>query len=393
MPKLIRITTVPISLQVLLKGQMKFMQQQGFEVIMLSSDGPEVKELEKQEQCKHIVVPFTRKISPLQDFICLIKLVGLFRKIKPDIVHTHTPKAGLIGMLAARLAFVPVRLHTVAGLPWMETKGTMRKLLRLMEKLTAGCAHRIYPNSFMLRDFLTQQKIATGKMKVLGNGSSNGIDCNIFSVNPGIKATTTQLRANEKISSDAWVWIFVGRLVKDKGIGELLDAFQVVNEKFPGDRLWLLGEEEPALDPLDAKHIEILHSHSQVRCWGFIKDIKPYLAAAQVLAFPSYREGFPNVPLQAGSMGCMLLLSDINGCNEIVHHGINGLLVPPKSTDQLTKAMLSIRLDPVKRSEYADAIRKHILANYDQQKLWHTLLKEYTAWLTEKRLPTILLRE
>ncbi len=386
MPKLIRITTVPVSLQVLLKGQMQFMKQRGFEVIMISSDGPEVEALKAQEQCMHIAVPFTRKISPFADLACLIKLVRLFRKIRPDIVHTHTPKAGLLGMWAAWITRVPVRLHTIAGLPWVETKGPLKILLKVIEKLTAMPALQLYPNSIVQQDFLKRQHIASRKLKVLGQGSSNGINTRYFLLNDDIANAAASLRENEKIKAGAWIWIFVGRLVKDKGIGELLDAFQAVNQQFPDDRLWLLGKEEPELDPLENRHRQLLHSGDPVRCWGFQNDIRPYLAASAVLAFPSYREGFPNVPLQAGAMGCMLLLSDINGCNEIVQNGINGMLVPPKNTEQLREAMLFIRQQPGKRTQYADVARHKIMNDYDQQKLWEILLKEYQYWLLKKGL-------
>lgn len=386
MPKLIRITTVPVSLQVLLKGQMKFMSRHGFEVTMISAGGIEVNALKEQEQCPHIAVPLTRKITPWKDLVCLIKLVRVIKKIKPDIVHTHTPKAGLIGMWAAKLAGVPVRLHTIAGLPWMESRGIMRFILRSVEKLTAKAASRIYPNSFELESFLAEENVAKDKMKVLGKGSSNGIDSSFFSLTETIKEQAAALRQQKKTEQTSWVWIFVGRLVKDKGIGELLDAFQTLNKSFPGDQLWMLGEEEPELDPLDEHHKEILHTHSSIHCWGFQKDIRPYLAASQVLAFPSYREGFPNVPMQAGLMGCMLVLSDINGCNEIVEHEKNGLLVPVKNTIALSDAMLQIRQNPAAREAFAQAINKKIKEDYDQQKLWNLILEEYHSWLPGKKL-------
>lgn len=220
-------------------------------------------------------------------------------------------------------------------------------------------------------------------MKVLGKGSSNGIDTDFFSVNDKIAKQAANLREEKKMEKDAWVWIFVGRLVKDKGIGELLDAFQNLHKDFPGDRLWLVGYEEPELDPLDDHHREILHSDPAIVCWGFQKDIRPYLAAAEVLAFPSYREGFPNVPMQAGSMNCMLLLSDINGCNEIVDDNVNGMLVPPKNVERLQEAMLKIRRDERQRAIFANVIREKIKSSYDQQMIWNSLLQEYQNLLNQ----------
>lgn len=377
---------MPISLQLLLKGQMKFMQQQGFEVCMVSSDGNELSALKMQEGCEHVVVPFTRKITPIQDLICLIQLIRLFRNRRPDIVHTHTPKAGLLGMLAAKLSGVPVRLHTIGGLPWMESKGLLRRLLKGMEKLTAAAAHRVYPNSFLLQRFLMDEKIATKKMKVLGEGSTNGIDCDFFSCTEDIMAQAAQLRKLENVPKAAWVWIFIGRVVKDKGIAELLEAFQIVHAQFPEDQLWIVGDEEPQLDPLSAAASAILQTHKAIRRFGFTADIRPHLAAAQVLTFPSYREGFPNVPMQAGAMGCALLLSDINGCNEIVADGMDGVLVPPKSSAALTQAMLHLRNDAAKRAIFAQTIRQKISDRYDRKKIWNLLNQEYQYFLTQKNI-------
>jgi len=381
MPKLVRITTVPISLLVLLKGQMKHMSEHGFEVTMISSPGEEVPKLLEQEKCAHIPMMLTRKITPFQDVKSLIQLTRVLKKIKPDIVHTHTPKAGLIGMWAAKLAGVPIRLHTIAGLPWVESSGIMRKVLIFVEKLTAFAANAIFPNSFVQKEFMESLNIANGKMKGLGKGSSNGINTDHFSINDGIQQAAMQLQSQAKLSSTGWVWIFVGRIVKDKGIAELLEAFTELSQHFPEDQLWMVGAPEPDLDPLEEKHQLMLNNHPQIKCWGFQQDIRPYLAAAKVLTFPSYREGFPNVPLQAGSMGCMLLLSDINGCNEIVENGIDGKLVPIKNSSLLLNAMMETRSNPDETNTFAKKIQQKIIDNYNQNTLWQIMLKEYETRL------------
>ncbi|HAN65876.1 MAG TPA: glycosyltransferase family 1 protein [Chitinophagaceae bacterium] len=381
MPKLVRMTTVPVSLQFLLRGQMRFMKEQGFDVTMISSDGPELGPLIAQEGCPHISVTLTRKITPWQDLKSLIRLARIFRKIKPDIVHTHTPKAGLIGMWAAMFAAVPVRLHTIAGLPWMESSGLMRFVLKTVEKLTALPAHKVYPNSKALLQYLQQQGIARNKMKVLGSGSSNGINSSFFSRSPELESAAAALKNEAGLKGQGMVWIFIGRLVRDKGMGELLDSFSSIHKRYPDDQLWLLGNEEQDLDPLDEHHRKLLHEHPAVRCWGFQPDVRPYLAAAEVLVFPSYREGFPNVPMQAGAMGCALILSDINGCNEIVDHGTNGLLVPVKQMQALEQAMEQLRADAQLRHRLASAIREKIVTRFDQETLWHIILAEYQELL------------
>lgn len=376
-PKIFRITTVPISLKVLLKGQMRFMQENGFDVTMVSSDGPEIDALKKQENCKHITVTLTRKITPVKDLISLINLTLLLIKHKPDIVHTHTPKAGLIGMWAAFFARVPVRLHTIAGLPWVESKGMMRKLLIRIEKLTAFPAHAIFPNSFKQMEFMHELGIAKNKMKVLGHGSSNGIDAKHFSLTPEMRLQATELKQQSALQEGGWIWVFVGRVVKDKGIAELLGAFTTLYNSFPKDQLWLVGNLEPELDPLNDSQMQLIDNHPGIKWWDYQQDVRPFLAAADVLTFPSYREGFPNVPLQAGLLESALILSNINGCNEIVEDGKNGILVEVKSETALLEAMLKLRNDSSLKDQLAQNIKEKVAQQYDQQKLWNILLETY----------------
>ena len=383
-PILIRITTLPVSMKVLLKGQPYFMKNKGFEVILISSSGPEVESLEKQESCRHISIPLTRTINPFIDIYCIIKLWIIFLKIKPDIVHTHTPKAGLVGMWAALLAGVPVRLHTIAGLPWVEYNGFLRQLLILIERITVFAANKVFPNSLQQKQFLINRKIGVQKLKVLGNGSSNGIDLDYFQETDEIIKSGKQLKILEKVKTEAWVWIFIGRLVKEKGVGELIAAFQKYNLNYPDDKLWLLGSEEPLLDPLTDEQKKLIKEHENIREWGFVKDVRVHLSASEVLVFPSYREGFPNVPLQAAAMGCCLLLSDINGCNEIVEDGKTGLLMPVKDADILYEAMVFLRNNPQKTNSFRVSIKDVINTRYDQQKLWNIIFEEYKSWLQIK---------
>lgn len=382
MAKIVRITTIPVSMMVLLKGQLKFMQQNGFEIIMISSDGKEVKQLIEQESCPHIAIKLTRKITPFTDLISLFRLIKILHTIKPDIVHSHTPKAGLIAMWAAKIAGVKIRLHTIAGLPWMETKGVKRKILIGVEKLTTIAATSVFPNSFKQRDFLISNGINQNKMKVIGNGSSNGINTNHFARNPDINANAKIIRQQLGVDEKDWIWIFVGRIVKDKGISELIEAFDDIHQIFSGDRLLLVGEHENELDPLDQKHVDILKNHEAIISCGFKEDIRPYLAASQVLVFPSYREGFPNVPLQAGLMGCALILSDINGCNELVRHQEDGWLVTVKNKESLFNAMLEARNNRTLMQQFAHAIQAKIKEKYDQTNFWNSLLNEYQQQLS-----------
>ena len=382
-PRLVRITTVPVSLRLLLKGQMKYMKEQGFEVIMISSPGEDAELVEQQEDCEIITLPMERTVKPLADLRSLIRLTRILKNLQPDIVHTHTPKAGLLGMMAAKIAGVPVRLHTIAGLPWMEAKGISRFILKTMEKLTVALANRVYPNSKGLYAFLQKEKITRrlDRLKLLGHGSSNGIDCDYFSPEAVKPSEVEAIRKESGIRNEGWVWIFAGRLVNEKGIHELLTAFQQIHLLYPMDQLWLLGEEERKRDPLTQEDIQIMERHPAIKRWGFQKDVRPYFAAADVLVFPSYREGLPNVPLQAGAMGCALIVTDINGCNEIVTHQENGFLVQPKNEAQLLDAMQRIRSNPSLKETFALNVRNHIRSHYNRNEVWKLILDEYQYWM------------
>lgn len=386
MPLLIRITTIPLSFKTLLKGQMKYMKQNGFDVIMVSSPGEEVKEIIEYEGCDHISVPFTRTISPLKDLRCLILLINIFIKFRPDIVHTHTPKAGLLGMLAAFLCGVPVKIHTVAGLPWINYKGPKKYLMIQLEKLNYLLADAIFPNSEKLLKLMKEYNIGKSKMKVIASGTSNGIDTNWFSQkSEDLNIQAKNLRAQSKVNESVRVWLFIGRIVKDKGIEDLVNAFLLLREKFPNDQLWLVGDDEFESDKVSIRIKKEIDTNTSIKKWGFQNDVRPFLVAANILVFPSYREGFPNVPLQAASMQCTMILSDINGCNEIVENGVSGLLVPPGNHFALYTAMHKLRCEISLQLYFAQNALKVVKAKFEQKRVWEEIYKEYIVQLEGSR--------
>lgn len=251
MTKLFRITTVPLSLQKLITGQLPYMRSKGFEPLMISAEGPEAEAAKREQESPLVVVPMTRKVTPLQDLRSLWTFYKLCKKHKPQIIHSHTPKAGIIGMLGGKLAGVPVRLHTVAGLPLMEATGTKRRVLDAVEKLTYACATKVYPNSTVLKDFILQSGYCgPEKVKVIGNGSSNGINTSFFSVEALNLDKLQALKHELGINTGDFVFVFIGRLVKDKGIRELVSAFKAVQAKYAQAKLLLVGPMEQDLDPL-----------------------------------------------------------------------------------------------------------------------------------------------
>jgi glycosyltransferase involved in cell wall biosynthesis len=387
MPLLIRITTIPASLQTLLKGQMNYMHQKGFDVIMISSAGKEVNEIIEYEGCEHISVPFTRTISPLSDLRCLILLIQIFKKYRPDIVHTHTPKAGLLGMLAAYLCGVPVRIHTVAGLPWINYKGVAKYFMIQLEKLNYFLANAIFPNSEKLLMLLRDYNIGNKKMKVIASGTTNGIDTNWFSQNnEGVKIQAKNLLTQFEVSESVSVWLFIGRIVRDKGIEDLVEAFLLIKDKFPHDQLWLVGDEESERDKVSTRIKNEIETNTSIKKWGFQNDVRPFLMAANILVFPSYREGFPNVPLQAASMECTMILSDINGCNEIIENGVSGLLVPPGNHVALYSAMHKLRNEQTLQLYFAQNALNVVKRKYEQRTVWESIYNEYMVHLEHSKV-------
>ena len=400
MAKLFRITTVPVSVEKLLGKQLTFMNQ-FYEVTAISSDKEDLERVGQELGVKTKAIEMTRKITPIQDLKSLWQMYCYLKKEKPGIVHTHTPKAGLIGMIAAKLAGIKVRLHTVAGLPLMETSGVKRKVLNLVEKLTYACATKVYPNSYGLKDFILKEKFCPPhKLKVIGNGSTNGIDTAYF--NPALFSPQQkkEIRQQWQLEEDDFVWIFVGRLVKDKGINELVAAFRQLTEELndlanerrnnsvdnlrkTAPKLLLVGPLEPELDPLLPETLREMEHNKNILTVGYQKDVRPYLAAADALIFPSYREGFPNVVMQAGAMELPSIVTDINGCNEIIKNNENGMIISVKNKDQIYNALLKLMADLTLYNKMKSQAREYIVQHYDQKLIWNAILEEYRE-LTNK---------
>jgi glycosyltransferase involved in cell wall biosynthesis len=379
-PKLIRITTVPESLKTLLKGQLKFMTSRGFDVIGISSGGELLKDVKEEEGIEVHEVEMSRKITPIKDLFALWNLYKYFKHEKPLIVHTHTPKAGTVGMIAAKFANVPIRLHTVAGLPLLEASGLKRKLLNLVEKITYYCATKVYPNSYGLKTIIEENKIcAAKKLNVIGMGSSNGIDTAYF--NPKLFSNDFKLKLKSKLKINPidFVFIFVGRLVSDKGINELIKAFDDFQSSNHNCKLLLVGGYESELDPLKKNTIKIIENNANIISVGFQKDVRPYFAISNCLVFPSYREGFPNVVMQAGAMGLPSIVSDINGCNEIIKDGVNGFIIPVKNEMAIINKMHKLFFDKKVYENLQMTAREIIIKRYEQKVIWEAINKEYKS--------------
>lgn len=381
MPKLIRITTVPLSLKLLLAGQMNYMREKGWEVIMISAAGSEVAQVIKSEGVRHEVIPFTRKITPLKDLKCIWLLIKIFKKEKPDIVHTHTPKGGLLGMIASNLAGVKIRIHTLAGIPAMSAVGRKKSFLELVEKWTYANATEVWPNSNGLRNFIVEKNLCSeSKLRIIGRGSSNGVDLKNFSRESlkenHLVAATMRIMPGE----DDFIILSAGRLVKDKGIEELVTAF--VNSKIvEKSKLVLLGSFEQELNPLSHETVRMIQDHPRIIQINWTDHVAHYLALSDVLVHPSHREGFPNVILEAGAMEVPVICSDIIGNTDIIVQKKTGLIFPAKDAVVLREALEFAFVKRDKMTEYATNLFDEIINNYDRKFLHKEIFSNYQRLL------------
>lgn len=373
--KIIRITTVDISWK-LLKGQLKFLNDH-YEIVGISSKGNELIKASQEEGIFIKAIEMQRRISPVKDFISLLKIYFFLKKESPLIIHSITPKAGLISMIAGKMAGVPIRMHTFTGLIFPTKTGIYKKILILSDKLLCFCATNVYPEGIGVKNDLYNNKVTTKELKVLGNGNVNGIDLSYFNADLFTIETKLQLREHLKLSHQDFVFIFVGRLVGDKGINELIAAFKEILNEHKDVQLLLVGNPEENLDPMLQETKDFIFKSDKIIATGWVDDVRPYFAISNCLTFPSYREGFPNVVMQAGAMGLYSIVSNINGCNEIIKNGTNGTIIPAKNTKALYKAMKHVLENRRKFSEGKNLYRNMIQTRYEQEFVWNELLKEY----------------
>lgn len=376
MKKLLRITTISHSLDLLLKGQLKYVGEHGFEVLIACTNDQRISQIEEREKVQYFELALTRTLNPLKDIVSLMNAIKLIKKLKPDIVHTHSPKAGIVGMLASKLCGVPLKLHTVAGLPLTETTGFKRWLLIQVEKLTYLSADFVLPNSNEQRKFILEHIYSNPKVQVLGKGGSNGIDLEYFNPNLFNEELKSEFKDKLQLGENDIVFCFVGRLANYKGVNELVHAFAQLNERYQNTKLLLVGPLEE-LNPLDESTLQILNTNKSIKSVGHQNDIRPFLSISDIFVFPSYREGFPQSLMQASAMNVACIASDINGCNEIIEHKISGILIKPKSTEEILQACELLYKDKNLRSYLSKAGRKNMIENFEQKKFWNKIIEFY----------------
>jgi len=368
--KLLRITTSSISLDLLLKGQLAYLNNY-YDVVGLASGKDLLEKVSRREGIRTIELDMKREISPWADFRSLLHMIRIIKKEKPFIVHANTPKGSLLGMTAARVCRVPHRIYTVTGLRFETASGLLRKLLIMMERITCRMATKVIPEGDGVKHTLHKEKITSKPLKKILNGNINGVDMEYFQ-------RTAEVRAQaEGMKKEAFTFCFIGRMVKDKGVNELVRAFDQLSKVNPDIHLMMVGPLEQKLDPIEPDVVEMLQKHPAITFTGYQPDIRPFLAASDTLVFPSYREGFPNVVLQAGAMGLASIVTDINGSNEIILEGKNGIIIKPKDKHALYEAINYFVQNRGAVAEMAANARLLIESRYEQKMVWKAILEEY----------------
>ena len=403
--KLIRVTTADISLNSLLKGQLNFLNQY-FEVIGVAKDTGVLKVVSEREGIRVVDAPLERPISLVKDIKGLWFLYRLFRKEKPWCVHANTPKGSLLAMIAAWIARVPHRVYTVTGLRYQGAHGMLRTILKTMERLSCLFATNVIPEGQGVLQCLKRDNITKKSLQVIHYGNINGKDTEFFSRDNTIQTASLKqadkqiflrnlsekearslVRSELGFSNNDFIFVFIGRLVNDKGLGELADAIRKLENENLEIKLLLIGEIDGEDDALAKDKLNYLMQSKNVKYIGVQSDIRPYLMASDVLVFPSYREGFPNVPLEAGALGLPAIVTNINGSNEIIEDGVNGKIIQSPLdnkgmrvndiTIELYTMMKWFYYHPEEVKRMGENARPIICERYEQQNVWNALLKFY----------------
>lgn len=361
--KIVRAATIGMSLNIFCRGLLRELADEGYEMVALSSPDEDLRELGEREGVRTIGVEMERHVSPCKDLVSLVKLTKVLKQEKPDMIHSMTPKAGLLCMMAARLAKVPIRLHTFTGLVWPTATGFSREILMMTDRITCACATHIIPEGEGVKQDL-QCCITKKPMQVLGYGNVRGVDLDYWQ------------RSGAIPKDERLTFIFVGRIVKDKGINELVAAFIELNQRYKNTRLLLVGPYEEALDPVSPETKRLIDTCEGIEAVGSQKDVRPYYEQSDVLVFPSYREGFPNVVIEAGAMGLPSIVTDINGSREIIENEKNGVIVPSKDQHALFEAMRRMTERPDERKRMAENARPMVASRYEQSFV-RKCLKDY----------------
>lgn len=369
------VTTIPGSLD-FFKGQLRLLNE-SLDVSAVSSQKDLLERFGKEEGIQTIHIPMRRPISLWKDPVSLMRFIALFAVTRPHIVHGNTPKGSFLSMIAAWLTRVPVRIYMCHGLRYQGYQGRMRRLLMTMERISCRCATRVIAVSHGAKNTLLDDSICPPeKLMIVGDGSAGGIDLSLFDRG---KITPAKEIAALMPPGD-FKFCFVGRIVKDKGINELVKAFSQLCDERGDVSLVMVGPFEDAENPVDDSTRQTLRNHPKIHLLGSKSDVKPYIVACDMLLLPSYREGLPTVPIEAGALAVPTIATDIPGCNEVVIDGKNGYLVKPSDWESLLEAMkLAVNGRDSSIKKMGQTAREMVEAKYEQKKVWNAYRELYNS--------------
>jgi glycosyltransferase involved in cell wall biosynthesis len=376
--RLCRVVTVPVTFSTLLRHQLKAIADNGISVTLVSSPGEDLDFVCQQYAMPCYPVEMSRQIALFQDVKSLVRLLRLFRSERFDIVHSSTPKAGLLTAIAGWLARIPIRLHTYTGQPWVELHGPLRWVARWADRLIGLLNTHCYADSNSQRKFLIDEGlIQASRISVLASGSISGVDLVRFDPHAWSGEKTLPTRRRLHIAEDALVVLFVGRLTRDKGVVELISAFHSLDLSGKNIELVLVGPFEPDRDPLPPSVLDELSSDPKIHVVGFTRQPEEYMGIADVFCLPSYREGFGSVVIEAAAMGVPAVATSVVGLIDAVVPGKTGLLVPPKDCQALRDALAMLLDDPGLRSRLGQAARVRAQRMFDAAVVDQAVVDEY----------------
>jgi glycosyltransferase involved in cell wall biosynthesis len=368
-----------------LRGQVGYVKGRGFAIHAITSPGPELDAFGRREEVPVHAVEMPRRVTPLRDLVAVGRLWRTLRRIRPDVVHAATPKGGLLGMIAATLARAPVRIYHVRGLPFVTATGNRRRLLRATEWVSCTLAHRVLAVSHSMRKIAVEEGLCpAGKIEVLLGGSGNGVDAD-GRFRPQPETVRREERARLGVPEDALAVLYVGRLVRDKGVRELARAWGELREHHPRLHLVLAGRIEAEEDAIPPEVVAALRADPRVHLPGVVRDMPRLYAACDVVALPTYREGFPNVALEAAAMALPIVATDVPGCVDAVVDGETGILVPARDPAALRDALDRYLADPALRARHGEAARRRVLRDFRQEAIWQAVADEYERLLAARR--------
>lgn len=380
-PRTIVIGVTHPQTSLVLAPRLRALRRAGFKVVLVSSPGELLHPGATGHGIERVSIPMERGIAPLADLFSFFRLIGLLRRLRPELVEFSTPKAGLLGTLAAKVCGVRHRVYMLRGLRLETASGLKRSMLIGCERLACACAHVVLCNSESLgARALGFGVVSEKKIWMLGEGSSNGVDLERFS--PGL----SEVRSKLGVAPYAPLIGFVGRLTRDKGIPELIEAFECILQSWPQARLLLVGWFDSSEDALDPRLRSRIEAHPRVHCTGFVQDTAPYYRAMDVMVLPTWREGFPNAVLEAQASGVPVVTTLSTGSRDSVVPEVTGLLIPPGYPGAIAEAVLTLLGDPNRRLRMGRAARAWVSEHYMEQRVLDTAVDFYNGLLASAGL-------